>query len=64
MWYQNISEGNIKICSWFKKGKCNKTDCMNLHIKEPELPDKKDCYFFVSTGTCKNGEKCKFNHYP
>ncbi|PWA87973.1 Zinc finger, CCCH-type [Artemisia annua] len=32
------------------------------NIKHPIRPHAEDCSFFVKTGTCKFGLKCKFNH--
>ena len=28
----------------------------------PQRPGQKDCAFYMSTGTCKYGETCKFDH--
>jgi hypothetical protein len=32
--------------------------------KHPIRPGQPDCSFFVSSGMCKYGEACKFNHPP
>nr|GEV44980.1 zinc finger CCCH domain-containing protein 43 isoform X1 [Tanacetum cinerariifolium] len=32
------------------------------NMKHPIQPHAEDCSFFIKTGTCKFGPKCKFNH--